>query len=204
MTYVTIPGDCIDRVTAQHRDRVISGRLATPRPAPKVTLKRNWQSQQQQQEQPQLSLSHTDVPSIWKQRRLGKARQKCKTTRNTSQKRIKHLETGCCALSQMDVDIHLSGRQVSQDAFSKNEVVQEERAETNTKAIEIIQFASNKFCIREDLAKEKMVFSLFSRWAIVELVELETSMIQCPSCLYHVSKGQFFADVGSTSDTTWI
>ena len=45
MTYVTIPGDCIDRVTAQNRDRVFFESLATPRPAPEVTLKRNWQSQ---------------------------------------------------------------------------------------------------------------------------------------------------------------
>ena len=103
----------------------------------------------------------------------------------------------------MDVDIHLSGRQVSADAFSKNEDVQEERAETNTKVIERIKCGSNKICIREDLAKEKMVLSLSSRWAIVELVELKTSMIQCPSCLYHVSKGRFLADAGSTSGPTW-
>ena len=42
MTYFTIPGECIDRVTAQHGDRVLFERLATPRPAPKVTLKRNY------------------------------------------------------------------------------------------------------------------------------------------------------------------
>ena len=51
MVYATIPGDCIYRVIAQNRDRVIFERLATPRPAPKITLKRNWRSQQQQQEQ---------------------------------------------------------------------------------------------------------------------------------------------------------
>ena len=44
MTYVKIPGDCIDCVTAQNGDRVIFERLATPRPVPKVTLKRDWQS----------------------------------------------------------------------------------------------------------------------------------------------------------------
>ena len=38
-TYATVPGDCIDRVTSQNGDRVIYERLATPRPAPKVTLK---------------------------------------------------------------------------------------------------------------------------------------------------------------------
>ena len=65
---IMIPGDCIDRVTAQHGDRVLFERLATPTPAPKVTLKRNWQSQQQQQQQSQQPISLTDVLSIWKQR----------------------------------------------------------------------------------------------------------------------------------------
>ena len=64
MTYFTIRGDCIDRMTAQNGDRVLFERLATPRPAPKVTLKRNWQSQQQQKQQPQQPISHTDVSSI--------------------------------------------------------------------------------------------------------------------------------------------
>ena len=92
MTYVTIAGDCIDRVTAQNGDRVMFERLATPRSAPKVTFKRNWQNQQQLPQQP----IPTQAYSISGNRgRRGKARQKCKTTRNTSQKRIEHLETGC-------------------------------------------------------------------------------------------------------------
>ena len=69
MAYVTIQGDCIDRVTAQTGDRVIFERLATPRPAPKVTLNSNWQSQQEQQEQqPQQPISNTEVTRLWKQR----------------------------------------------------------------------------------------------------------------------------------------
>ena len=36
MTYATIPGDCIDRVTSQNGERVIFKRLETPRPVPKV------------------------------------------------------------------------------------------------------------------------------------------------------------------------
>ena len=57
MTYATIPGDCFGRVTSQDGDRVIFERLETPRPAPKVTLKKSWQSQQQQH-----STSNTNVP----------------------------------------------------------------------------------------------------------------------------------------------
>ena len=42
MTHATILGDCSDRVTS-HGDRVLFERLETPRLAPKVTLKKNWQ-----------------------------------------------------------------------------------------------------------------------------------------------------------------
>ena len=83
--YFTIPGDCIDCVAARDGDRVLFERLATPRPPPKITLKRNWQSQEQQQEQqPEQPTSHTDVPSIWKQR--------------TVQKRTKYRESGSNSL----------------------------------------------------------------------------------------------------------
>ena len=61
MTYATILGDCIDRVTSQNGERVDFERLETPRPAPKVTLKKNWQCQRQQH-----STCCTDVPSLGK------------------------------------------------------------------------------------------------------------------------------------------
>ena len=61
MTYATIPGECIDRVTSQNGDRVLFETLETPRPECNVTLKRNWQSQQEH------STSGTDVLSPWKQ-----------------------------------------------------------------------------------------------------------------------------------------
>ena len=51
MTYATIPGDCIDRV-----ERVDFERLETPRPVPKVTLKKNWQSQGGGEENPPKSV----------------------------------------------------------------------------------------------------------------------------------------------------
>ena len=64
MTYATIPGDCIVRVTSQNGERVDFERLESPRPVPKVTLKKNRQSQQQQQQQ--HSSSCTDVRSLVK------------------------------------------------------------------------------------------------------------------------------------------
>ena len=48
ITYDTVPGDCSYRVISQNGDRVSFERLATPRPAPKVTLKSKWLVQQQQ------------------------------------------------------------------------------------------------------------------------------------------------------------
>ena len=87
------------------------------------------------------------------------------------------------SISKMDGDTHLGDKEVSTDAVSKNEA--------NNSVIERVKIGSNNICIREDLAKEKMVFSQESSQAIfelgsVELIELKTSLIQCPSCLRHV------------------
>ena len=46
-----VPANCICWVISQNGDRILIERLSTPRPAPKVTLKSNWQSQKQQQQQ---------------------------------------------------------------------------------------------------------------------------------------------------------
>ena len=85
------------------------------------------------------------------------------------------------------MDTHLGGKEVSTNALLKNETMKEEITETNTKVVERIRSRSNKICVREDLAKEKMMFSEESSQAIfemgnVELIELKTSRIQCPSC----------------------
>ena len=49
--WTSVTRDCIHRVISQNRDRVIFEGLATPRTAPKLTLKSNWFVQQQQQRQ---------------------------------------------------------------------------------------------------------------------------------------------------------
>ena len=79
--------------------------------------------------------------------------------------------------------------------------VKEELTDTNTKEIGRINIGSNKTCIREDLAKEKMVFSRESSQTIfkmgdVELIELKKSTIQCPSCLHCVFEGTFLCNCG--------
>ena len=71
--------------------------------------------------------------------------------------------------SDMNVATHLSDKEVRTDALVKKEVVKEELTETITKAIERLKIGSNNLCIREDLAKEKMVFSQESSQAIFEI-----------------------------------
>ena len=111
--------------------------------------------------------------------RPGKARQKWQDDSKHITEADKHLETGCNPLLKW-MGYYLDDK--------------EERTDTNTKAIERIKIGSNQNCIREDLAKEKMVFSQESSEAIfdmssVELIELKTSIIQCPSCLHYVFTG---------------
>ena len=111
-------------------------------------------------------------------------------------------------ISDMNVDTHLSDKEVNTDALVKDEAVTEELTDTNTKAIEGIKIGSNKLCIREDLARERMVSRQESSQAFfevsnLELIELKTSMIQCPSCLHNVFNNSLPMR-GSTSDPTWI
>ena len=60
---------------------------------------------------------------------------------------------------------HLSEREIITDAFSNSE--------TNTQEIERVRISSNKICIREDLAKEEMVFSKESSSAVFEMGSVE-------------------------------
>ena len=104
------------------------------------------------------------------------------------------LGNGSNTTSKMDVDAHHDDREVNTNALLNNEAVKEEITETNTKAIQRIKSGSIKICIREDLAKQKVMFSEESSQAIfemgnVELIELKTSRIQCPSCRHYVFKG---------------
>ena len=91
------------------------------------------------------------------------------------------------------MDTHHGDKEFSTNALLENEVVEEELTDANTKVIERIKIASNKNGIREDLAKEKVLFSQESSQAIfemgsVELIELKTFGIHCPSCLQYVFK----------------
>ena len=139
MTYATILGDCIDRATSQNGDRVNFERLETPRPAPKVTLKKKWHSQQQH------STSSTDEPGPWK---LGTKKREDESgaqdvTDHSTEADLATRKLGHTT-SNMDVDTHLGNREVSTSTFLQSEAVKEEIAETNTKAIERTKIGSNK------------------------------------------------------------
>ena len=140
MTDFTIPGDCIDRVTARNGDRVVFERLATPKPTPKVTLKRNWQSQQQQQQQPQHPISLTQTYQIsGTESNMGKQNARRLETHRRSGLATKKLEH---TTSDMNMETHFSDKEVSTDALVENEAVKEELTDTNTKAIERIKIGS--------------------------------------------------------------
>ena len=84
------------------------------------------------------------------------------------------------ATSETDVGTHLSEKKKSSQMHSRT-------TRRITQDVERVKIGSHKICIREDLAKEKMVFSEESSRAIfemgnLELIELNKSSIQCPSC----------------------
>ena len=110
---------------------------------------------------------------------LGKAEEECETIRNTRASKQLVLPT-----SEATDDTHLT--------------VKDELTDTNTKAIERIKIGSNKICIREDLAMEKMVLSKESSQAIFNMgnVELKKTTIQCPSCIHCVCEGTFLCNCG--------
>ena len=67
------------------------------------------------------------------------------------------------ATSEVDVGTHLGEQEVITDAFSNNEA--------NTQEIERVKIGSNKIGIREDIAKETMVFSKESSRAVFEIID---------------------------------
>ena len=116
-----MPGDCIDRVTSQHGDRAIFERLATPRPAPKVTSKSNWRTQQQQQQKqheaadsrPRRS-KHLET-ATWESRAGVRDDTKHATEVERASKKLVQ------PISTADADSHLNEKEALTDAFSNND-----------------------------------------------------------------------------------
>ena len=187
ITYATVTGDCNYRVISQNGDRVFFERLATPRPAPKITLKSSWRTQQQQ------PFLEKGVNSICKQRATWESRAGVREdTKHVTSMEIA-AGNSMRTVSTVDVGTHLSEQEVITDAFSNNEA--------NAQGIERVKIGSNKICVREDLATDKMVFSKESRRAVFELgsvglIELKKVLIECPSCPHHVFEGTLICRCG--------
>ena len=189
MTYATILGDCIERVTSQDGDK---------------SSKTGTQCNVEKASSSSIPLLAQTFLASGNRRQIGWTRLEHKTLWTTPQKRTSSPGNRKQATSQMNVDTHLSDKEVSTNEFLENEAVKE-LSETNTKAIERIKIGSNKICIREDLAKENMMLCQESSQAVFEmgneeLIELKTSRIQCPSCLLYVVKEPLFVHVASMSD----
>ena len=189
MTYFTIPGDCILTVWLLKTEiEYFSRGLRLQGPHPRSRWRGIDKASSSSKSSSRSSPFHTQT-YYGNREQHGKARRKCKTTRNTSKKRTKPPRNWCRPLlTRMWILISVTKESAQ---LVKNEVVKEAFTDTNTKAIERIKIGSCKICICEDLAKEKMVFSQESSQVIfdmgnVELIELKTSMIQCPSCLHNV------------------
>ena len=70
----------------------------------------------------------------------------------------------------MDVGTHPSEQEVIADAFSNDEA--------NTQDIERVKNGSNQICVREDLAKAKMVFSKEYSRAVFEMGNVELISVE--------------------------
>ena len=193
MTHATIHGDCTDRVTSQNGERVDFERLETPRPVPKVTLKKNWQSQQQQH-----SSSCTDVPSLVKTMAV---KEHWSGAQDSSE-----LSTGVrtCSgklgqiASDTEIDTVLK-RKMSTTWSHRLNLWMKRRIPKWWKESKLVR---TKICVRNDLAKKNMMFSQESCQATVEmgnveLIELKKSRVQCPIvCTHYAFEGTIICSCG--------
>ena len=177
----------------KRRESTLFERLSTPRPAPKVTLKSNWQSQQQQQQQPLSG----DVPSSSGKSvavETGKRDVRGNATEDlglsNSRKQVRH------SVSLVDKKATIRNRSSSgrsQDAILQDE---EQMKEINRK-LEKLRIGSCTKSIRDDLKKKgDMIFSEESSRATYEVGNLElieqrqtSATIQCLSFLKHIPDG---------------
>ena len=196
MTYSTKPGDCIDRVISQDGDPVIFERLVAPRPAPKVTLKKNWQSQQQQH-----SSFNTDVLSLWKQETQREDQAAAQdVTDHSTEADLAHRKLVHTTLN-MGVETRLGDKEVSTNALMKNEAAKEETTETITKAIQQkIVFA--KICRRRRWCLAKNLAKLFSRWVTWSSLNWRHPEFIAHHVFTTFLKERWFAHVASMSDPT--
>ena len=165
MTYATIPGECIDRVTSDGGDGTLFEQLETPRPPRKAMLSKNWQCQQQH------STSGPDVPSFWEQRQKSEDYLKFKTVRNTSLKWTKQQATWSSLFPQWMRFTLMMSTSLRVHFQVRTRII---------KLLNELKLVQRRFCLHEDPVMESMEFSQESTQAAqdmanVELIELRTS-----------------------------
>ena len=151
MTYATILGFFIGRVTYQNGERVDFETLETPRPVPNVTLKKNCQSQQQQQ----YSSSCTDVLSLVKTKVVKEHWTGVQGGSGLSTE----VRTGSGKVGQIASEMEKDNVLKKKDIIDIVSQIEDVKEEANTELMERIKIGSNKICIRNDLAKKNMMFS---------------------------------------------
>ena len=158
ITHATVTGDCIDRVISQNGDRLIFERLATPRPAPKITLKSNWLALQPQLQQLQQPTLEEDVHSIWKQH-AARVRDDMK---NATEVEIASRNL-VRAVSKVDVGTHLNEQEVITDAFS---ITKRILKKSNEWKLDRTKFAFAKTKLTKRLCSAKNPALPFSNWTM--------------------------------------
>ena len=156
-----VPGDCIFKVISESGDRVLFERLSTLMPAPKVMLKSNWLMQQQQLIRNEGVNSASKGVAKWEsQLRIRDRTEDVRGgTRNSPGKSVQDLEPKVEQKSDVDIDLGVQG--VAQDT-----ILQEEMREINQRVNKV---KANKISIRNDMAKDEMIFSEESSRAIYEM-----------------------------------
>ena len=149
---------------SQNGDRILIGRLSTPRPAPKVTLNSNWQSQKQQ------SL--------------------CDDVSTSTRRLVRDPEPAVEKKPQFEIDLRVEG--VSQGGILQdeekmkeiNEKLEKLKMGSGTKSIHN-DLSKGRMIFREETSRA------INEMGNMELIELKqtSATMQCLSCLEHVPEG---------------
>ena len=154
MAYATIPRDCIDRVTAENRGSSnFREACNTKSQRPKVKV-------EEELAKPATAARTAAAAAHFQHRRNktletkrpGKTKQNCKTTRETSQKRIKHLETGCNPFLKLTWILISVAKKSAQNAFLNDEA--------NNQFVFAKIWRRRRWCLAKNPAK------LFSKWVV--------------------------------------
>ena len=124
-------------MTSQNGERVDVERLETPRPIPKVTLKKNWQSQQQQHSSSCTDVSSRGQPMVVKEHWAGA---------QDSSELSTEVTTCLGKLGQIDPDMETDTVLKMEDFTDKVSQIEPMKEEANTEAINKIKMGSNKIC----------------------------------------------------------